>query len=1323
MLSFCKKITALAFIALGMPWWAAAQDYNITQPSISGPDNFLINAYNGNLHYARTDLVLPGRGPDLEIAFYYNSARRDLDWGMGKGWTASFTVAYAEDSLGIVIERADGRNDLYTEEGGDYLSPTGVFDRLEEYETDKLRLVQRDGTTWFFDDASHKKLTRVEDRNGNTLQLAYAGGLVQSIADAAGRVAAFTWENGHLVAISSQTDPPRTISYAYNAQGSLERATNPEGGYVEYQYDPFGRMTGFIDENGNIVTIDYNGQSAVKRLNSCLSALYMTYDYTNLKSHVSERVGKNTQVTTYAFDGQGRLISQKGNCCGYAQTFEYDGSDNLVKRVDANGNPTLYSFDNRGNVIQQIDALGNTWLYEYEPAFNNLVKQTDPKGNQTIYEYDAKGNRTAVHRPLGVSESMTYNAFGEMTAYTDANNHTSGYVYDNYGYAVQKTNALGASCTFSYDEVGNRTDSTDWKGNPASFAYDGLNRLVSATDALGHTETFAYDNRRNLIEYTDKNQLKTTSAYDAFDRLIERTDPLGHKESFLFDARNLVRYTDQNGHDIKNEYDNLNRLVSIVSAVGEEIKFSYDGHGNLQTMILPNGNEIVAGYDAVHRLIELKDGLGLIGGFGYDANSNITALSDGNGGLATQAFDALNRRVSTTDPLGKTTQYAYDNKGNLLEMTDRNGNTTAYAYDALDRWVSTTDALANVSAFGYDANGNLTSITDPNSHTTTYGFDALDRLVSLTYDDGSATTYIRDASGQVVSRQDNNGQQTAYTYDDAYRLTKRSYSGGGEDNFTYDPAGNIVLAQNAHATVALAYDAANRLVQETLNGKTTSITYDLAASLRTVLYPGGKEVREDYDPRGRLSEVGDGQDIAAYLYDLNNQPLSRTYANGTSSVYSYDANARLLEAAHFLKNHTARYAYTYDQEGFRTSEGQDHQPESSRAFSYDALNRLTSVNTGLLSNGQVPNPLAQTGYELDPLGNRISLDENGAQTNYASNNLNQYTALSGGLNALLSYDLNGNLLADGVHAYGYDPENRLVTVDDGAAAVYQYDPFGRRIASITGADTIRYYFDGRREIEERGNGELLLATYVYGRGLDEVLVMDRGGDRYFYFADGLGSVTQLADAAGELAETYQYDAFGAVRLFDAAGSPLSASLAGNPWFFTGRRLDVESGLYYYRARHYSSSLGRFLQRDPLGYVDGLSLYEYALGNPVNFVDPLGTCAPAAVPFLFNPAFWSGLGAAMVPVLEWAGIAGVGLYWASKAQQNGDGNAENPDQPQAPAQPKPEYKTDPNNPFAKEPYKTPKTPKNPNNPNPGPEPRPPGSGLDTKNYPEGFYPFN
>ncbi len=155
-------------------------------------------------------------------------------------------------------------------------------------------------------------------------------------------------------------------------------------------------------------------------------------------------------------------------------------------------------------------------------------------------------------------------------------------------------------------------------------------------------------------------------------------------------------------------------------------------------------------------------------------------------------------------------------------------------------------------------------------------------------------------------------------------------------------------------------------------------------------------------------------------------------------------------------------------------------------------------------------------------------------------------------------------------------------------------------------------------IEEWDGSDNWVAEYVYEDGIDRPRAMDRAdiadvdGDsntteilRFHYHQNVLSSTSEMSEPGGAVVEWVTYDVYGAATIRDKVGTVVTQSAVGNPFLYTGREYDSESGKYFYRARTYDPSAGRFLQRDPLGYVDGMSLYEYARSAALVYVDPLG----------------------------------------------------------------------------------------------------------------------
>jgi RHS repeat-associated protein len=223
-------------------------------------------------------------------------------------------------------------------------------------------------------------------------------------------------------------------------------------------------------------------------------------------------------------------------------------------------------------------------------------------------------------------------------------------------------------------------------------------------------------------------------------------------------------------------------------------------------------------------------------------------------------------------------------------------------------------------------------------------------------------------------------------------------------------------------------------------------------------------------------------------------------------------------------------------------------------------------------------------------------------SSYTTNASNELTANS---NASYTYDSNGNTLTKTVGSntisYTWDYENRLTNVTlpgTGGTVTFNYDPFGRRIKKSSSTTTSVFAYDGDNLTEETNSSGAVVSRYTQTQNIDEPLAMLRSSATSYYNADGLGSVTSLTNSSGAAAQTYTYDSYGNVTA--SSGSLM------NPFQYTGRESDPETGLYYYRARYYDQSSGRFLAEDPLGFGGGDgNLYRYALGSPLMYVDPTG----------------------------------------------------------------------------------------------------------------------
>lgn len=1205
-----QKFFLISVMAMVLAGAATAQ--NLNTPNKTGPMGLQVNTLTGNLFFTRADVVLPGRDFPLLASFTYNSFSFEQNHGFGRGWSCHYLLRYQQQPDACVLIWGDGREDRYAKSGGQYTAPAGFFSRLQEYQPGKLLLTQKDGTRYFFDNAAHRRLTRIEDPNGHSLTLSYTDTLLTALTNSSGLSLSMTYNsNGWLSSLTdAQGTPVRTWTYQYDAGGNLTRVTDPTGKDYRYSYLANGPLREVQDRNGNVVNIIYHNNYAVSELIGCNQRISFAYDESTLTSTTTNHMQHGEdQVTKYLYSKTGSstwLTGMEGNCCGFKMKFEYDEAGNKIKETDANGNSTSYRYDAQGNVTMVTNALGHTWRYTYTSDFNNISTATDPRGNTTLMSYDARGNLLTLTDAGNRSYTASYASNGDLLSSTDPKGNVYSYQYDAQGNPTEVTGPQGYKAVMAYDSRGRLLSYTNSRNQQSQAEYDILNRLKKLTDPLNQAYSMQYDANGNLVQTTNPASETMRISYDASNRPVVLEDAMRKTSSLQYDEQsNVTQLRNVLNQTMQLTYDKQNRLRHATNALGEEASFEYDNNGNLTLLQLPNGRQLRYLHDALDRLVKMEDNHGTVAEITYDENDNVTSVKNGTGATTSATYDALNRPIQITDPLGNSITLEYDANGRVKRSTDRNGNSQLYEYDGRHRLVKVTDQLGASVLIAYDANSNVSSLTDQNGHSTTYQYDALNRVTRTSFADGKYMAYTYDIKSNLASSRLTDGSTVLYSYDTLNRLVAKTLPDGRIFSYTYDALGRVLSASNDAGTVSFGYDQLNRVTSETFKGRTVNYSYNTSGRTQTTTYPDGTVVAMEYDTRNRRTRVlENGSPVAHYSYNAINQVLSRTLANGISSQYQYDVANRLIG---YSSGSLQQVQISYDKQGNKIAIERLHAPQLSERFSYDANYRLTGYQ-----RGPVGSPNQQHSYSYDALGNRVTATINGILTNYSNNNLNQLTQTQTGASIRpLLYDDNGNLRFDGVFYKTYDAEKRLLKDSASPTAVYgyRYDALGRRTGKVLNGQAYEYSFSGMMPVLEYKAGQLV-SKQVYS-GFLSPLSIQYQQQRYYYLQDDLGSVESITNSNGRLVERYEYDPFGKQRRLDSTGNLLNGSLVGNRIGFTGQEYDSATASNSFYFRNYNPDLGVFQQRDLIGYADGMGLYQYVGNNPANGIDPFGLkkCKP------------------------------------------------------------------------------------------------------------------
>jgi RHS repeat-associated protein len=426
--------------------------------------------------------------------------------------------------------------------------------------------------------------------------------------------------------------------------------------------------------------------------------------------------------------------------------------------------------------------------------------------------------------------------------------------------------------------------------------------------------------------------------------------------------------------------------------------------------------------------------------------------------------------------------------------------------------------------------------------------------------------------------------------------------------------------------------------------------------LTTMTYPNGRTVQYEYDPGidtaiSRLSRLtGDaiGGGLTSYEeYEYlgastmieRGRPesgIKLTMVSQTGSVgdagdpytgldrFGRVVDQRWIEGSGGSATDIDRYTYQFDRNSSRTARLNQLDAAFSETYAFDGVDRLVDYARGGGGSG----PQDQQ-WNLDALGNWTTITTDGTPESRTHNSQNELTGVGA---SSLAYDANGNMIQDEAgRQLQYNAWNRLVRVSlaGNQVAAYQYDGYQHRIVTIVGDGPSAiardlFYSAGWQVLEQRirtggslGNAaeEQFVWSVAY---IDGLILRDRNTDlnnatgaggleqRVYALHDALWNTTALVDVNGDVLNRFAYTPYGVVETLNANWTPTASPSI--PWavLFRGYFADEGTGLLHARNRQYSPTLGRFVGRDPLKYVDGYSLYA-AYFVP-DMTDPEGTIA-------------------------------------------------------------------------------------------------------------------
>ncbi|RED57933.1 S-layer homology domain-containing protein [Cohnella phaseoli] len=925
-----------------------------------------------------------------------------------------------------------------------------------------------------------------------------------------------------------------------------------------------------------------------------------------------------TTLSLAAIDYNGNFIYSDGSSGSYrmseshlqiAEFPEEDGlsvnafdlqTGRILQNVSAFSGVVLrdFAYDPDGRLLSIADRSGNLTQIERD-AQGNPTAIVAPGGQRTIVEVDAGGELVAITNPAGETYRMKYEEGGLLTEFTDPEQGVSQYAFDNTGMLVRAVNPEGGVKTLqrSVFDNGYSVTFTDPSNRITTYETVAANgkKIYTLTDPNGYqTVTERIGEQSETATLPDGTAMTKTFGTDPrmgkntpFVAELTYTSPDGTVTKFK-EERSAV--TDNNGklvsykvqHTVNGdvstiEYDRASHKFTETTAEGTKTETYLDEKDRIGKVAWPGTNlfPIETIYDSVGRLERVQQGERFIQ-YTYNAQNRVEQETDAFGSVKKYEYDAAGRMTSIVTPGNKVYGQDYDSLGNLTGLTMPDGAVYEQQFNPLGQFEGFAPSGAGLwYAADHDNGGSL-------MRTTLSSGRVIDHV--LEPGDGKRPVGINDADIQrmftYVGQSDYAQTIESVMQQDSSRRQKIEYGYSGESINT------MALTGKANASFSYTYDDFFNM---------TNIAMTVAGAVYHT------PIR--YDNEDNLTQYG------AFQFNRGGplKAVDSIHDDKLDIQVDYDQYGKISSATYTLKgSQVYKAAYTYDKRGYVTDIAADSaEGRETTHFEYDLDGQLTGV-TRVEPSGNV----VTEAYGYDANKNRITSQTGGAAGPVVSSYA-EHDVLTRVGDLAYSFDADGFLTQRGADTFAYGARGELLeaTVANGTYK-YTYDGLGRRVAKEDSAGRTYQYLYGSPDslhlltASVDPSGEPTIYSY---NEMGVLIALERGGQRYYVVADGVGTPQRVLDDNGAVVKELRYDSFGNLQ---SDSNPAFELLLG----YAGGLEDRDTGLIRFGFRDYDPAAGRWTARDPILVESGqANLYAYVNNNPVMFRDPCGQmCVGASV---------------------------------------------------------------------------------------------------------------